>query len=168
MPGALIDKLRTLYAIFALGENDALGRSGRLPWSWPEDAKHFDEVTRGHAVIMGRRTWEERGEPLPGRVNIVVSSTLGALFGARVTPSLDEALRTAYGADETPFVIGGAKLLEEAMPLVTRVHLTRIPEAPPADVFYRFDPAPFTVTSSRRMESGLLFLVLDRRAPREA
>jgi dihydrofolate reductase len=154
---------RPLYAIFALGENDALGRGGRLPWSYPEDAKHFDDVTRGHAVVMGRRTWQERGHPLEERTNIVVSTTLGTLPGARVAPNLAGALSIAYEVDETPFVIGGAKLLEEAMPLVTRVYLTRIPESPNADVFYRFDASPFAITSSRRTGSGLLFLVLERR-----
>jgi dihydrofolate reductase len=154
--------LEPLFAIFALGQNDALGRGGRLPWNYPEDAKHFDDVTRGHAVIMGRRTWEERGVPLADRENLVVSSTLAALPGARVVSGLTEAIEMARVLASAPFVIGGARLLEEAMPNVTRVYLTRIPESPHADVFFRFDPAPFTVASSQTSETGLVFLVLER------
>jgi dihydrofolate reductase len=153
---------RPLFAMFALGENDALGRGGKLPWSYPEDARHFDDTTRGHAVIMGRRTWEERGRPLAGRTNLVVTSAIAALEGAGVFAKLEGALEAAYAVDETPFVIGGAKLLEAAMPLVTRVYLTRIPESPWADVFFHFDPIPFTVTFSEETATGLLFQTLDR------
>jgi dihydrofolate reductase len=152
-----------LFAIFALGRNDALGRGGALPWSYPEDATYFDVVTRGHAVIMGRRTWDERGKPLPDRHNIVVSRTLGDAKGAHVVPRLEDALAVARALDETPFVIGGAVLFEAAMPKVTRVYLTRIPESPEADTFLHFDPSPFEVISSRKTESGLEFSVLQRR-----
>jgi dihydrofolate reductase len=155
---------KPLFAIFALGENDALGQGGHLPWNHAEDAKYFDDVTRGHAVIMGRRTWEERHEPLLERENIVVSRTLGPVEGARVAPSLGEALVAAYPVDPTPFVIGGAALLRDAMPLVTRVYLTRIPESPDADTFFHFDATPFDVKSSRGAEGGLVFSVLERRA----
>src|SRR5580704_2739688 len=127
-----------LFAIFALGTNDALGRGGALPWSYPEDARYFDEVTKGHAVIMGRRTWDERGAPLVDRQNVVVSRTLAPVAGLRVASRLEDALTMAYALDVTPFVIGGAALFAEAMPKVTRVYLTRVPEAPEADNFFHF------------------------------
>ena len=156
---------KALFAIFALGENDALGRGGGLPWNYPEDSKQFDDVTRGHAVIMGRRTWQERGVPLSDRTNIVVSRTLSEAEGMRVAPNLPAALEMAYLVDPTPFVIGGAALFKEAMPLVRRVYLTRIPETPVADTFYAFDASPFEVKSSRRTEDGVVFTMLERKAP---
>jgi len=155
-----------LFAIFALGMNDALGRGGALPWSYPEDARHFDDVTKGHAVIMGRRTWEERGVPLADRRNIVVSRTLGEVTGGRVAPRLEEALAMAFALDATPFVIGGAALFAEAMPKVTRVYLTRVPLSPEADTFFHFDPSPFDVVRRETTESGLEFSVLERRGAR--
>ncbi len=154
--------MKPLSAIFALGENDALGLRGGLPWSYPEDSKYFDDVTTGHAVIMGRRTWEERGEPLAGRENIVVSKALAGATGARVVPQLTEALALAYSLDRDPFVIGGAALFKEAMPLVTRVYLTRIPASPEADTVFHFDPTPFDLESSRA-SGGLVFSVFVRR-----
>jgi dihydrofolate reductase len=155
---------RALQAILALGTNDALGLRGKLPWSYPEDARYFDATTNGHAVLMGRGTWEERGTPLAGRANIVLSRTRGSFPGAQSAESLDEALEMAYALDETPFVIGGAKLFAAAMPRVTRVYLTRVPAPPEADTFFHFDPAPFRVTSSRLTDAGLEYQVLDRDA----
>jgi dihydrofolate reductase len=157
--------MRSLAAIFALGENGAFGRSGGLPWHYPEDAKYFDDTTRGHAVVMGRRTWEERGKPLEERHNIVVSRTLEALAGAYVAADLEHGLAEAYAFDDIPFVIGGAALLRQAMPLVTRVYLTRIPLTPDADTFLYFDAATFKVVSTRKGESGVVFSVLERGPP---
>jgi dihydrofolate reductase len=156
--------MQPLFAIFALGKNDAIGRAGGLPWNYPVDAKYFDEVTRGHAVIMGRRTWQERAEPLRERRNLVVSRTMEPRADVSVFPDLDQAIAAAYTSDPTPFVIGGAALFEAAMPLVTRVYLTRIPESPAADTFFRFDATPFEAKSSRETDEGLFFSVLERRA----
>jgi dihydrofolate reductase len=154
---------QVLSLILAVGLNGAIGRRGGLPWSWPEDARYFDDTTRGHAVIMGRRTWEERGEPLADRHNVVVSSRFVPPPGVFVARTLDEALAKATSVDASPFVIGGARLFEEALPRADRVHVTTIPEAPDdADTFFQLDRAPFRVVSSRRTRSGLLFEVLDR------
>lgn len=151
--------------ILALGPNGALGREGKLPWSHPEDRAHFEHTTRGHAVIMGRRTWEEEGRPLPGRINVVVSRSFARPnddAGVLVARSLDEALTLAWAVDDSPFVIGGAGLFAEAMPLVTRIYLTEIPEAPDADVFFELDRTGFRVVDERTGEGGLRYLVLER------
>ena len=72
-----------LTLVLAIGKNDVIGKDGKVPWRIPEDLKHFRRVTNGHAVIMGRKTWDEVGKPLPGRRNIVISRTPGlALEGA--------------------------------------------------------------------------------------
>jgi dihydrofolate reductase len=149
--------VKALAAIFAISENGVIGRGGQLPWDFPEDRAHFMNTTMGHAVIMGRRTFEERGEPLEGRTNIVVSRSSDV-------KTLEEALRLAWSIDDEPFVIGGVRIFEEAMPLVTRVFVTDIPGSYEGDAVLRFDRRPFRVVSSRIGEHGLRFSLLERDA----
>jgi dihydrofolate reductase len=106
--------------------NGVIGARGKLPWHLPEDLKHFKALTLGHPVIMGRKTWESFGRPLPGRENIVVTRTAGyEAPGASVAVSLDAAL--ALCADEAvAFVIGGAELYAAALPLAAGLVLTEI------------------------------------------
>jgi dihydrofolate reductase len=148
--------------ILALGSNGALGRAGKVPWSYPEDRAHFARTTRGHVVIMGRRTWEEEGRPLADRTNIVVSRSFVAPTGVHAARSLDEALSIAWSLDDEPFVIGGAQLFAAAMPRVTRIYLTEIPEAPDADVFFALDRTGFRIVDERAGDRGARFLVLER------
>jgi len=114
-----------LTIIVARARNGVIGRGGKLPWHLPEDLAHFKRTTMGHPIIMGRRTWTSIGRPLPGRKSIVVSrdQTFQAP-GALVVPSLAAALAAA-GAKEV-FVIGGARLYAEAMPLAHRLMVTEI------------------------------------------
>jgi dihydrofolate reductase len=151
-----------LALIFAVAENGVIGRRGGLPWDYPEDREHFHATTRGHAVIMGRRTWEETGAALPDRTNIVVSRAFVPPRGVLHATCLDDALRIAWTKDDEPFVIGGARLFEEALPLATRAYVTLVPGAPDGDTFLRFDPKGMRVTSSRSSPSGLRFLVYER------
>lgn len=147
-----------LSLIFAVGRNHAIGRGGGLPWAWPEDTDHFARMTHGHAVIMGRRTWEEIGAPLGDRVNFVVTSDHTPRAGAIVVPSLDLALASAYAVDPSPFVIGGAQLFAAAMPLATDVWVTEIPEAPPdADTFFVFDATGFALVDERTTQAVCAF-----------
>ena len=115
-----------IYLVAAVAANGIIGAGGRLPWRLPEDLKHFKHLTMGHPVIMGRRTWESLGGPLPGRENIVVSTRRGyEAPGAAVASSLDAAL--ALCADEpVAFVIGGARLFEAALPLASGLVMTEI------------------------------------------
>ncbi|HLT35629.1 MAG TPA: dihydrofolate reductase, partial [Enhygromyxa sp.] len=101
--------------IAAAAQNGIIGRDNQLPWHLPDEFRHFKQTTEGHHVIMGRRTWESRGKPLPRRVNVVVSSQADyAAPGALVVGSLAEALRTAEAAGEDEaFVIGGTRLYAE-------------------------------------------------------
>jgi dihydrofolate reductase len=152
-----------LALIFAVARNGVIGNAGKLPWSYPEDRARYEAITHGHAVIMGRRTWDEFGVPLPGRHNVVVSRTVGSLpDGVHGAPDLDHALEIARSLDPFPFVIGGVRLFEEAMPKVTRVYMTEIPESPEGDTFFRFDPAPFHDEAREVTASGLVFRVLER------
>ncbi len=115
--------------ILARAENGVIGRNGRLPWRLRTDVRRFRDLTTGHHVIMGRRTWEEIGSrPLPGRTCIVLTRAEGfEARGAFVRGSLDSALRAARQAGEgEAFVIGGAGLFEAAFRLADRVYLTRV------------------------------------------
>lgn len=112
--------------IASVGENNELGRGGDLCWHIRDDLRHFKELTMGHAVVMGRKTWESLPrKPLPGRTNIVVSSQ-----GKSLVQALEEG-----GSDA--FVIGGASIYAQALPLADRLELTRILASDPAaDTFF--------------------------------
>ena len=112
--------------IVARARNGVIGRDGKLPWQLPDDLAFFKRTTMGHPIVMGRRTWESIGRPLPGRRNIVVSRRAGFLAGgAETVPSLDEALRLCADTEDV-FVIGGAQLYAEALPRAGRLIVTEI------------------------------------------
>ena len=128
--------------IAAIGKNRELGLHGKLLWYIPEDMRRFKEITTGHPVIMGRKTWEslpEKFRPLPGRTNIVVTRQEDyRASGATVVNSLEEARAVAArapGADEI-FVIGGGELYAAALPFANRLYLTLVDDTPLADVFF--------------------------------
>jgi dihydrofolate reductase len=158
-----------LALIVAIARNGVIGRGGQLPWSFPEDRARYEATTRGHAVVMGRCTWEEVGEPLEGRVNVVVSPSLAARgglpAGVHVVPDLGAALAVAWAHDPCPFLLGGVRLFEEALPQVTRVYLTEVPGSPAGDTFFRLDETPFREVSREVTASGLVFRVLERLQP---
>lgn len=115
-----------LTLIVARARNGVIGRDGTLPWRLPEDLAFFKRTTMGRPIVMGRRTWESIGRPLPGRRNIVVSRQAGfAATGAEVAASLDAALRLCAGSEDV-FVIGGAQLYAEALPRADRLIVTEI------------------------------------------
>lgn len=112
--------------IVARARNGVIGRDGTLPWRLPEDLAFFKRTTMGHPIVMGRRTWESIGRPLPGRRNIVVSRQAGFVAsGAEVAPDLDAALSLCAGATDV-FVIGGAQLYRDALPRAERLIVTEI------------------------------------------
>lgn len=125
--------------IAAVGRNMELGRKGDLVWHIREDLRHFKRMTTGHPVIMGRKTWESLGRALPGRLNIVVTSNADYVAeGASVVNSLPEALSLAEtSSDQTPFIIGGARIYAQALQGASRLILTEIDaEAPDADTYF--------------------------------
>ncbi len=113
--------------IAAMAANRVIGREGKIPWDLPEDRERFRDLTMGHILVMGRRTWEEIGHPLPGRITYLVSSTLHVQQENVFTvSSLTEAVRQAAAAypDKTIFLSGGASLYQEGMGLAERIYLT--------------------------------------------
>lgn len=153
-----------LTAIVAMGRNNEIGFRGDMPWHIAEDLRHFKQVTLGHPVIMGRATWQSLPRrPLPGRRNIVL--TRDAAFsdtGAGRAGSVEEALLLCDGEPKSPFIIGGGKVYAAAMPLLTRLEVTRIDaDFPGADTFFpAIDPEEWElreVSDTLTSVSGLKF-----------
>lgn len=116
--------MQTIKLIAAISRNGVIGKDGKIPWKYPKDMKRFTELTTGHTVVMGRRTWENLNvRPLPHRHNIVIASA--DIPGVETVCSLSTALSIA----PTPvvWIIGGARLYAEAAPLVSEFHITRVP-----------------------------------------
>ena len=109
-----------------MADNRVIGKNNALPWHLPADLKHFKQLTMGKPIVMGRKTFESIGKPLPGRTNIIVTRDTSYIAeGCVVVHSLDEALSIAKEQEEA-MVIGGAKLFEQILPLAERIYLTEI------------------------------------------
>ncbi len=124
-----------LALLVAASENDVIGRGGALPWHLPDDLKHFKALTLGKPMLMGRRTFESIGRPLPGRTSLVLTRSHGwASPGVQVVHSLDEALDACRGAFELA-VIGGAEVFALCAPHAVRLYLTRVHAQLAGDTF---------------------------------
>jgi dihydrofolate reductase len=148
--------LARLTLIAALARNRAIGRDNAMPWRLPEDLRRFKRLTLGHAVIMGRKTFESIGSPLPGRDNIVITRSRDwSPPGCAVAHSLDAALASAESRSEA-FVIGGAQIYALAMPLAQRLYLTEIERDFDGDAFFpEYDRSAWReVSRERRVEGG--------------
>ena len=116
-----------------MARNRVIGANGAIPWHLPDELKQFQRLTMGHHIIMGRKTWESIGRALPGRTSVVVTRQRGYRApGAVVANSLDDAIK-ACGADGEIFVIGGAELYRQALPLAGRLYLTTVDAEIPGD-----------------------------------
>ena len=125
-------------AIVAVSRNNVIGRDGHLPWHLSADLKRFKAITTGHSIILGRKNYDDIGRPLPNRTNYVLSrNTAFEAPGCTVCRSLGEALEKASAAGETEcFIIGGAAVYREAMPLVNKLYLTRVLADVEGDVLF--------------------------------
>ena len=159
-----------LSAISAISKKGrAIGKNGQLLWKLPADMQRFKEITTGHPVIMGRKTWESlppKFRPLPDRTNIIMNNDAEMnAEGATVVPSLDIALAlatTAMGAEET-FIIGGGQIYAHALPHVTKLYLTVVDqEVEDADTFFPAYENDFQLISEEKHE-GFSFQVLERK-----
>lgn len=111
--------------IVAVAANGVIGDNNSLLWHISEDLRNFKRITSGHPVIMGRKTFESLGRPLPDRTNVVVSRTATAIDGCRVAASLDEAI-AMFPADEEAFIIGGAQIYAQALDAADKIYITRV------------------------------------------
>ncbi len=122
--------------IAAIGKNNELGKDNALIWHLPNDLKRFKKVTAGHHVIMGRKTYESLGRPLPNRTNIVITrNTAYQADGCVIVHSLKEALKAA-AEDENPYILGGAEIYKQAMVLADYLDLTHVDATLDADAFF--------------------------------
>ncbi len=142
--------------IAAMADNRVIGLDNTMPWHLPADLKHFKAMTLGKPIIMGRKTWDSLGRPLPGRLNLVVSRQQDLqLDGAETFTTLDAALVRAeqwareQGVEEL-MLIGGAQLYAQALGQAQRLYLTRIDAAPEGDAFFpAFEEAEWQRTESQ-------------------
>ena len=143
--------------IAAMARNHVIGKDNQLPWKLPEDLKRFKAITLGHPIIMGRKTFDSLGRPLPGRENIVLSRRPGLVLpGATVFGSLAEAFERFAGTDNEVFVIGGAEIYAQALSRADRLYLTRIDADFPGDAFFpEVDWRAFTEVSCEVFETPL-------------
>ncbi len=123
--------------IAAIGKNRELGRDNKLLWGIPDDLKRFKELTSGHPIIMGRKTFESIGKPLPNRTNIIVTRDENfKRDGCVVVNSIEDAFKKAKALDKEIFVIGGAQIYKQSLPYVKKLYLTLINEEADADTFF--------------------------------
>ena len=131
-----------LSLIVAVSENNVIGRAGDLPWHLSADLRRFKKITMGHVLLMGRKTWESIGKPLPGRTSIVISRQPDFDTGfdeVLVAGNLDDALalaRQAAGDEAEAFVIGGARIYEMIFPRIDRLLMTRVHADVEGDVHF--------------------------------
>jgi dihydrofolate reductase len=138
-------------AVAAMAANRIIGRDGTLPWRLPEDMKFFRALTTGHPVVMGRKTWESLGKPLPNRRNIVLSRTLSSADGPEIVRSLEDLDK--LGLDGDVYVIGGSEIYRLMMPKCEAVYLTVLTAEAEGDTsFPEFEDAFPNITVLQRLE----------------
>jgi dihydrofolate reductase len=139
--------------IAAVADNGVIGNRNDIPWRLSDDWRRFKRTTMGHHLIMGRRTWESIGRPLPGRITVVVSRETPELpEGVRLAASLEAALELARrSGDDEAFVAGGAQIYRQALPLADRLLITRVHATPEGDtLFPAWDPAEWSLAGEER------------------
>lgn len=127
--------------ILAAGKNGAIGIEGKLPWHLPDDFKFFKNITMGKTLVMGRKTYESIGRPLPGRKTIIITRSLGLEFaGCEVVNSLDQALELCRkNNEEEVFIAGGGEIYKQAINLANRIYLTQVHFEGNADTYFDLD-----------------------------
>lgn len=152
--------------IVAAAQNDVIGVDGELPWSIPEDMKFFRDKTKGHSMVMGRKTWESLGHPLPHRLNVVVTRNKDyKAEGAHVFTDIKEAVefcktKTEEWGEEI-FIIGGGEIYKQSLDMVDIVYLTRIHKEIKGDAKYpQLDPTQFEEVERRDREEPVPFSFL--------
>ncbi len=149
-----------LKLIVAYAKNRTIGRDNALPWKLPGDLAHFKRTTLGCPIIMGRKTWDSLGRPLPGRKNIVITRDVSkASAGADFVDSLSNALDLVRDHEQV-FVIGGAQIYQQALPLADSVIATEVQADIEGDAFFApLDPSQWTESSRepKPAENGLAY-----------
>jgi len=160
--------------IAAVSDNGVIGMDGSIPWRLPADLKLFKQITLGHTLILGRKTYQSIGRPLPGRKMVVLTRQPNFTApGCQIAPSLKQALDTARADGETEAFIGGGEVVyAHALPLADRIYLSRVHAVVAGDTFFpAFDKASWQVSKSQQypkqsgQEYDFTFEILDRIIP---
>ncbi|MEP6526932.1 MAG: dihydrofolate reductase [Nocardioidaceae bacterium] len=161
----------TITIVAAIAANGVIGRGGDLPWRLPADLRHFKKLTYGHVLVMGRRTYESIGHPLPGRTTVVVSRratpaqepvpdpTREAVITAS---SVQAALARALEIDDEVFVVGGAQVYAAALEMADRMVLTLVDEDPEGDTWFPAVDWSVWRETQRELSDGLAFVTYER------
>ncbi|MFI3264277.1 MAG: dihydrofolate reductase [Rikenellaceae bacterium] len=146
-----------LSIIVAIANDNIIGNNNQLLWHITEDLKYFRKVTSGHAVIMGRKTYDSIGRPLPKRHNIVITRQSIDIEGCSVVHTLEEAL-SLLNPEEESFIIGGAQIYELALPLADRLYLTRVGGEFQGDTYFpQWNPHEWQLETIETFERGEAF-----------
>ncbi len=156
--------------IVAVAENNVIGKDNSLIWHLPRDLKHFKETTSGHYIIMGRKTFESNGKPLPNRTNVIITRDKNfKAEGCIVVHSFEDALKESK-SDSEAFIIGGGVIYEMAMPLTDRIYLTKIHHSFEGDTYFpEINMDEWNITDQRDFEPdeknkySFTILTLDRK-----
>ena len=125
-----------ISVIVAFSKNNVIGKDNALLWRLSNDLKRFKSLTTGHAIVMGRKTYESIGRPLPNRNNIVLSKSLDAIEGGDVVDSLEDAIKLGLELDEDVFVIGGGKVYYQAIDLADNLYITEVDADISGDTYF--------------------------------
>jgi dihydrofolate reductase len=126
-----------ISSIVAMASNRVIGNRGGIPWKIPGEQKMFKDITLGHTVIMGRKTYESIGRPLPGRTNIVITRQSDyQASGCIVAHDLDSALQSCPTQEDEAFICGGGQLYHESLTLTDRIYLTVLPREVAGDTYF--------------------------------
>jgi len=144
--------------IAAMAKNRVIGKAGKIPWNLPEDMAHFRELTMGHVIVMGRRTYEEIGHPLPGRRTYLISSTMQVEDeNCHTVLSLQEVLKREK--DNDIFICGGAMLYREGMEVADRLYMTEIDQEIEGDTYFpEINLDQFEVVDRQEQSGGFAFV----------
>ncbi len=154
----------TVTLVAAVAANGIIGAAGGMPWHLPADLARFKRLTSGHVLVMGRRTYESIGRPLPGRTTLVVSSRANwRPDGVTVVSSVDEALEQGLAIDEQVFVVGGTRVFESVLSRADRMALTLVDDCPPGDTYFPDVDWSQWVEVHREPGQGLAFVDYIRR-----
>jgi dihydrofolate reductase len=146
-----------------MGKNRVIGLGGQLPWRLPEDLKFFRELTTGHSIIMGRKTWDSLGKPLPKRRNIVLSRSGALCEGAEVVSSVSALAALDLGP--VAYVIGGAEIYALLLPWTSAIYLTHVDQEPEGDAWFPPFESEFPVKTELARSQSCTWFKYQRTAP---
>ena len=143
--------------VVAMDKNNAIGKDNKLLWHITEDLKYFKTLTSGSVVVMGRKTFESIGKPLPNRRNIVVSRSLTAIEGVEMVNSLESALDLVKSCEKV-FIIGGGEIYRQSLNLVDRLYITLVDSEYQADTYFPpVDLSAWEISSTQHFDCGVAF-----------